>query len=51
MQVAEEENEGFFTYIMEPRKFVKFGIWLYEALKVNVIALLDVVGIERGSHF
>lgn len=36
---------------MEPWEFVKFWIWLNEALEVDVIALFNIIRIEGGTHF
>lgn len=43
--------QGLNTYIVEPGKFVRFGIGPNVAFKVNIVALLDVFGVEGRAHF
>lgn len=38
------------TYVVEPGHLVGLGVRQDEALEVDVGALLDVVGVERGAH-
>lgn len=39
-----------FTYVMEPGHLVGLGIRLDVTLEVDVVALLNLIGIQGGSH-
>jgi hypothetical protein len=38
------------THVMEPRQLVELWVGLNQALEIDVIALLDIVGVERRAH-
>lgn len=50
MAIGERKLFGRRTYVVEPGHLVRLGIRVDVALEVHVVALLNVVGIQIGSH-
>lgn len=49
--VFKADKRTTFTYIVQPREFSKFRIWIDFALKVDVITLFNIACLELRSEF